>query len=116
MNPYYYLFYKLTLFLNKKGNNEWGPIHAMSFFVLCNIIIFYTKIFPATEESKDFHKIIIGTIVICLFITNSILFLNKKRAERIMARYQNESETSRKIGNFLVILYMVVSLGLIVFW
>ncbi len=32
MNPYYYMFYKLSRFLNEKGNNEWGPIAAMTWF------------------------------------------------------------------------------------
>ena len=116
MSPYYYLFYKLTCFLNKKGNNELGPIYGVSFFIGLNILYTYVNVFPATDESsKNFNKIIIGVIAFALFITNSILFSNKKRVNRIMERYQKESETSKKIGTFLVILYIVVSLGLIVF-
>lgn len=116
MNPYYYLFYKLNQFLNNKGKNEDGAIYALTTFIGWNIIIIYANVFPSTDEnSKNFNKIIIGIIVTCLLVVNFILFLNKKRVNRIMERYQKESETSKKIGTFLVILYIVVSLGLIVF-
>lgn len=115
-NPYYYLFYKLTRFLNKKNNNEWGVIYGQSLLIGWNIIFSYIKIFNITQEnSQGKFKIILIIILSSLFVTNSILFLNKKRVERIMERYQNELKTNRKIGNFLVILYVALSLGLIVF-
>ena len=116
MNPYYYLFYKLSRFLNKKGNNEWGPIYGISIFFGWTIVVVYVKIFHITEEySQGIYKTILGIVTVSLFVTNCILFLNKKRVKAIMDRYKNESDTSRKMGNFLVILYVVLSLGLIIF-
>ena len=117
MNPYYYLFYKLNRFLNKKGDNEWGPIGAVTLFVGWNIGIFYTKmLLPLVQESyQDKHKYLLGIIVIILFVGNSLLFLNKKRVNKIIERYQKESDIGNKIGNFLVILYMVLSIASIVF-
>jgi hypothetical protein len=116
MNPYYYLFYKLSRFLNKKGNNEWGPVYALSVLVGWNIVVIYVNLFHITEgNSKGVYKTLLIIIGIALFITNSILFLNKKRIKEITNLYQGESERSRKVGNFLVILYIVLSLALIVF-
>lgn len=116
MNPYYYLFYKLSRFLNKKGNNEWGPIYGISIFFGWTLIVIYVKIFHITEEnSQGIYKTILGIVAVSLFITNCILFLNKKRVKAIMSRYKGESETRRKVGNLLVILYVVMSLALIVF-
>ena len=116
MNPYYYLFYRLSQFLNKKGNNEWGPIYALTVLVGWNIVVAYVKHFGITSEnSQGTYKTVLILIAIALFITNSILFLNKQRVETIMDRYNGESTKSRKIGGFLLILYIVLSLGLIMF-
>lgn len=115
MNPYYYLFYKLTKFLNKKGKNGDGPIYAITFFTGQYIGICYNKLFFVTENNFDKLKIFLIIILALLLILNFILFLKKKRVVRIMNHYQNESERSRKIGNFLVILYVLLPLILILF-
>jgi F0F1-type ATP synthase assembly protein I len=116
MNPYYYLFYKLTRFLNKKGNNEMGPIYGISCIVIMNIIFVYlTTLHIKEENTQGLYKTIFIIICIALFITNVILFQNKNRIKEIMNHYKGESETSRKLGNSLVILYILLSLGLIVF-
>lgn len=116
MNPYYYLFYKFNCFLNRKGDNEWGPIGAITLFIECNIIIPYVKLFHINEKNLNgIYKIILIIICILLFMTNSILFSNKMRVAEIKKRYNGESEINRKIGSFLVILYVALSLGLIIF-
>jgi len=116
MNPYYYIFYKLSLFLNKKGNNEMGPIYAITIIFLMNIIFIYVKLFHITKaNSHGLYKVILGIVIVCVFIINAILFQNKNRVKEIMNRYKGESEINRKIGSSLVILYVVLSLGLIVF-
>ncbi len=116
MNPYNYLFYKLTRFLNKKGNNEWGPIYAITILLGWNIVIIYVNCFRITEEnSKGGFKYGLIVIVIILFITNSVLFLNKKRQLEIIKRYQNESHRRSRIGSFLVLLYVAFTLGSIIF-
>ena len=116
MNPYYYLFYKLNHFLNKKGDNEWGPIGAITLFIECNIIIPYVILFHINEKNLNgIYKIILILMFILIFITNSILFSNKRRVAEIKNRYIGESESNRKIGNLLVGVYAFVSLGLILF-
>jgi hypothetical protein len=116
MNPYYYLFYKLSRFLNKKGNNEMGPIYAITIIFLMNIVFIYVKSFHIIREnSHGLYKVILGILIVCVFTTNFILFQNKNRVKEIMKRYKEESETSRKIGSSLVIMYVSLSLGLIIF-
>lgn len=116
MNPYYYLFYKLSRFLNKKGNNENGPIFALSIFIGLNLGVIYINVLPVTQENyQSSYKYGIIIMAIALFIMNYILYLNKKRVTAIMLRYIKESETCRKIGNILVILYVVLSLAMILF-
>jgi hypothetical protein len=116
MNPYYYLFYKLSRFLDKKGNNENGPIFAISILIGWNLGIVFIKILHITQENyQSKYKYGLILMAITLFIINYVLFLNKKRVKEIVNRYKLETERSRKIGNFLVILYVVLSLGLIIF-
>lgn len=114
MNIYYYLFYKVSQALNKKGNNELGPIAALTFFTFINIIVIYVNILPVSKENfNQGYKTGLLIIGIILFVTNSLLFLNKKRSKLIKNHYMNESPMSRMTGNFLVILYVVLTIGLI---
>ena len=53
-------------------------------------------------------------LVIVIIIANSVLFLNKRRVGEIMIRYSDESVRSRRIGGFLVILYVVLTFALVV--
>ncbi len=115
MNPYYYLFYKLSQFINKKGNNLWGVIFALSVLVCWNIVIIYIKVLSINLESfQSSYKYGFWGICMVIYITNNILFLNKKRIQDIMNSYKGESERKKKFGNILTILYVILSLGLIV--
>lgn len=116
MNIYYYLFYKLSSALNKKGNNEWGPIGAITFLISLNIGLTYINIFPVTSENYvGGHKTILIGVGIIVFVLNTILFLNKKRLRKIMGRYKGESLKKKRIGSFLVILYVAITLASIFF-
>lgn len=116
MNPYFYLFYKLNRFLNKKGNNIWGVIYAITSLIGWNIVFLYIKILGIKQEnSQGIYKTILIGIAILLFITNWILFIDKQRVTKIMNRYKRESIRHSKIGNTLVLLYVLLSLCLIVF-
>ncbi len=116
VNPYYYLFYRLSRFLNKNGNNEWGPIGAITWFTGWYLCIIYIKVFPVTIYNyQNSYKYGIIEIAIGLFITNTILFLDKKRVQEIINQYGGESERSKRIGIVFVILYITFSLALILF-
>jgi hypothetical protein len=110
MNPYYYLFYKLSRFLNKKGNNEWGVMYAHSLLNGWNIGLIYIKILPVTKENFNTgYKIVLIVIGIVLFITNYILFLHKNKYKQIVKRYEKETSRNKKIGTFFVVMYIVLT-------
>ncbi len=93
------------------------PIYAITIIILMNIVIVYVNLFHKTEENSNGSlKVILGIAIVFLFATNVILFQNKLRVKNIMGQYESESDRSRKIGDFLVIFYIVLSLGLIIFW
>ncbi|MEI8114515.1 MAG: hypothetical protein WCI54_12840 [Bacteroidia bacterium] len=105
MNPYYYLFYKLNHFLNRKGDNEWGVIYGITILFGLNIVYVYIKLLHITQENyQGFYEIIIGIVSVSLFATNAILFQNNNRVIKITNRYKGESKSSSKIVSFLVIL------------
>ncbi len=115
MNPYYYLFYKLTRFLNKKGKNEWGVIYAVSLFPGIILSIGYAKALKLTPKMFDgFYIYPLILLLAIIFIFNSIMFLNKKRVSRIIKHYENETEAQRKLGNAIIILLVLITLALII--
>lgn len=115
MNIYYYLFFKLSEALNKKGNNEWGPIAAITFLVCVNMGLIYIKAFPVSAIFNSGHKLFLIILGITLFLTNTVLFLDKKRYEKILNCYKRESLKSKRIGSFFVVLYIVITLTSIFF-
>lgn|SRR5690554_3961783 len=113
-NPYYYLFYRFNQFLNKKRDNEWGPIFGISVLIGWNFGVIFRKILPITKENFDGpYKYSAILLAILIFIFNSVLFLNKERIGKITERYGNESQTSKRIGGWLVVFYILLSLGLV---
>lgn len=116
MNPYYYLFYRLSRIWNKKGDNALGPIGAISIPIFVIAAFVYTKIFPIPLSSAhDPYKTGFIVIVVIILGTNLVLFLNKKRVGEIMNRYSDETVRSRRIGGFLVVLYFLIPFALIFF-
>lgn len=114
MNPYYYLFYRLNRLLNRKGNNEWGPVMGLNMLLSLNIVVIYANVMQALGTgSTTWHKIPLGLIGAVVIIANMVLFLNKARVREIMERFQGESKTSARLGSLAVLLYALVSLALI---
>jgi hypothetical protein len=74
------------------------------------------KLFEITQEnSQGIYKTVLIAIMILLFVSNCVLFLNKARVSEIMNKYKGESETKKKVGSVWIILYVIFSLGLIAF-
>lgn len=110
INPYYYLFYKVSRLLNKRGDNEWGPVYAISVLMGLNIGIVYIRMFDVTRDNFEHgYKAVLIIIGIILFAANCILFLNKKRCREIERRFKNESIVNRRIGNALIIIYVLLT-------
>ncbi len=114
MNPYYYLFYRLSRFYNRKGNNPIGPIGAISVLIGLNALVVYSWILPIMQErAQGINTKGYMALALAIIIANSFLFLNKRRVGEIMIRYSDESVRSRRIGGFLVIVYVVLTVGLV---
>lgn len=109
MNPYYYLFYKINGFVNKKGNNEWGPIFGITVLIGWNFSFVYNKVSNINLNILEIHKPYLIGLIIALFIFNAILFSNKKRVNRIEERYKNKSKTHKIIGNIVVLIYVILT-------
>lgn len=110
MNIYYYFFYKISGVLNKKGNNDLGPIVAITFFPIATTIPILVYFIP--DDVTNLKNIYgVGIVIFCLlfYILNSVLFLNKKRRREIQKRFQGESLLSKRIGNFAVLLFIIIS-------
>ncbi|MAO08212.1 MAG: hypothetical protein CL596_05825 [Alteromonas sp.] len=109
MNPYYYLFYKLTSLFNKKGNHEIGPIYAITISVFLYFLLVFLKILQLTKENfNSTYKYYIGGAVLALFIINYLVFRQKKLVDRIKNKYENERPKSKIIGNIFVIIFMIL--------
>ncbi len=119
MNPYHYLFYRLSRVLNKKGNNEMGPIQAISILIGLNILVIFIKILgTAPRDLEGEYKFALGLLLVVLYISNLYSFGNKHEARRIVNRYKGESDLHRRIGGVAVLLYVVISfllLGMTIF-
>lgn len=114
MNPYYYLFYRLNRALNRKGNNEWGPVTGVTALLAANIGLAYFKVMQVLDTvSASWHKAPLFVMLAVMITTNMVLFSNKKRVQEIMERYGGESKTSARLGSLAVLLYALVSVALV---
>ena len=103
INPFDYLFYRIYSVWKYIG----GVNHcsAMGFVLLCNIITIQLLI--TGTYSLDF-AIFVSFVVIIWMITYT-----SKRESRIIAKFENESNKARIIGNICVIIYMILSIVLL---
>lgn len=110
----YYKFYRAHL---KGSLNDIAPFAAivslsLAFFANVFIIgVFLRKIdlLPIFFSKK--RQVIF--FMACLVIFNYFIFLNNKRYKAIIAKCEQESESQRKKGNFIVWLYVIISFLLI---
>ncbi len=92
-----------------------GPIFAISLVIVWNVttVPYIVARRFANEDFSGVNRLVLVLIMALIWITNLVLFLNKERVKEINYRYKGESERSRRIGGFLVILYLVLSFALI---
>jgi len=110
MNIYLYTYYKIYKFTNKLGNWEVANSASYGFTFLLGINSIYIykntcNLISSLNCNKEFMCII---FVLIIFI-NIFLFLYKSKYKKIIAKYSNESEKSRKIGNILVTFYVFLT-------
>jgi len=114
MNFYKYLFYKLYSFVksvDKRKGAEWGAMNALSILVLTNVGILHNKLFSVAKGSYTSNwKIPLILIGVLIYATNYLLFVHKNGFASIEKQYKNETPTKRRIGTFIVILYLLLTL------
>ena len=104
INPFNYLFYKIYVFLShiSGGGNPITHLAAMGTILLSNIItinMLITKKFPTDE----FLKVVFVILSLLLF------YAVPKISDKIISKYEKESEKSRLIGNTVVTFYVILS-------
>lgn len=118
MNIYKYLYYKIYVFTNKLGNYDvpFSALLGMSFLLMINSLIIVLRII-FQDRISDFNTVKPFFIIIGVFILllNYFLFIYKRKYREIIKKYKKESEKSRKIGNSIVIIYVIISLASIFF-
>ena len=102
-SPFDYLFYKLHAFyyhMRGGGSTHVAVFGTMGILILLNVFTVYLLLYG--ELSDTFMDISI--IAVSLFM---LLLTLPKRMKKVTARYENESETSRVVGNAFVTLYVI---------
>ena len=117
MNFYYYLFYKIYRFTQKLGRDDvaFSATVGLTFLLGLNLIVISFKLFPATVKSLNEYQYKIPLLIVsgAILIINYFLFVFKKRYEDIEKQFINESKRKKRIGNFIVIAYVIISLLLV---
>jgi uncharacterized membrane protein YidH (DUF202 family) len=117
MNIYYYLFYKIYRFTQKLGNYDvaFSAVFGLSFLLGLNFLVIFIKLFPATLENLNEYQYKIPLLIFfaAILISNYFLFVFKKRYEDIEKQFINESKRKKRIGNFIVVAYVIISLLLV---
>ena len=111
INPYYYLYFRLYKFAKKVSawDSAWLAvvwIAGLNFFNVASVVFF---LFPAKEVLIFQPWTISAMTTIPLMLINYFIFLHKGKANRIIAKYDNESKTAKVISTILTIVYVLLT-------
>ena len=117
MNVFDYLYYKLyraTLLGSLRDIAAFATTCYFSLLLFLNIFVFgafLRKVDLLPFFLKDKVQV---AIFICVFIAlNYFFFVHSGRYKQIIKHHEQETERSRKTGNLIVWLYVLVSVALI---
>lgn len=101
LTPFNYLFYKLYVFMSYLSFSDTPVSHmsAMSLLITLNIITIYTALYGSPPP----NKFLISLILL-------VPYAFPKVADKIVSKYENESEESFILGNIAVIVYIALSI------
>ncbi len=105
INPFDYLQYKIYKTMSWLIGNGSERYYGILFSLYFLNIITITTILIGRQLSDTF-AISCG---FCILVVG-LIFYRKKRERNVIAKYKNESERSRIIGNFAVVLYVILSI------
>jgi len=109
INPFDYLYYKIYKALSfiSGGINPTNLTAAFGLLLLSNTLTVYMLI--AGEFSLTFAYCSLAVLALI-----SLFNLLSNKEEKIIAKFKNESEKARILGDALVILYVVISIILFI--
>lgn len=105
LTPFNYLFYKIYVFMFYLNFNS-SPIQhlaVMSVLITMNIITIHMAIYGSPPPNKFL-------IILILLVPYAF----PKVEDKIVSKYENESEESKIIGNIAVIAYIALSIFFLV--
>ena len=109
----YYKIYKATL----KGSLKDIPHIAAPIYlgglIGINILVVYLFLVKIDVVPYVLKKAGFGGVFIAIMIAAAMLYFNKERRELILEKYSDEQEVTRKWGNRIVVIYVVLSFLLI---
>ncbi len=114
INPFDYLFYKLTRFMTplvfySPEAHAPKPMFVIFFFnawAILNVAIGDLNI-------KVYIPIFVITVILILILVE-VFYSPNRRWRKIEAKYENEVDNHRILGNWLVVLYVAATIGLLV--
>ena len=98
INPIDYLFYKIYNGLDLIGGGT--EVVATTLLVQINLMTIAIAIFGTVSLEAFIFIGIIGLYLVSYYTDNQ---------EKIMAKYESESESSRQIGNTIATLYVILT-------
>lgn len=111
MNLYHYLYYKIYGFTRKLGNydNSFSAMLGLTFLVFLNITPLLS-IMGVSEFLFKKYKPFFYLFFLMILALNYFIFIFKYKYRAIIVKYKDESKYQKKLGNSLVILYVIVSI------
>lgn len=98
VNPFDYIYYKIHNGLDVIGGGR--AISATIIVFQINLITITTITFDKIPVSYYIIGILIGIYLVSYYANNE---------EKILKKYESESELSRKIGNTIVTIYIILT-------
>ena len=105
INPFDYLYYKLYKFARYTGSRTFTGGWLVMLF-LSNVF----SVQVLLTGNKDFFDTFGTGISFLVVLFMLIFYWPSKRGKKVIAKYKNESEKSRIIGNTMVTCYVILSI------
>jgi len=109
---YRYLIYKIYSWTaDKRGDTPIGnTILTLSLVHLLTFLLFIDRMVTPLKWMYKFNKTYLFIGLLVYFILFYFLIYNKKRWASYVEEFSSESEKERKLGNFIVIAFLIGSI------
>ena len=115
---YPYIIYKVYTW-GKRGMNGTPVLNVLitltfiHYMQLLAIQTILARIFPSLRFIGRPPKLYVAIGLIAFFVLHYFVFYNKKRWASYVEKYQNETGKKKRLGSFLVLLYLIGSIVLL---